>query len=363
MPNQAKEKNPSFSARRRWSLRLNLVLTLVATLAILVMINYLGNAYFQRFRLGSSKQNLSPQTIKILESITNKIDVVLFFDKGKEEELYEWSHQLLKEYSFRNPLVRLQTVDFTRVPSTANVYLAKYRLNSLENKNFIIFDNQGRTSVVFANQLADIDIASVLQGENTEFNRTSFRGEMLFTAALFNITYPRQEKAYFLSGHGEHNPAESSQQSGYGKFSAQLKEVANLSWDKITLLGTNDIPENCSLLIIAGPKASLLQSETAKIDAYLKRERGGRMLVMLNNGVSGKNDGLETLLKNWGIGVGDEGIVEEKELSLAEGDLLTSWLNPDLRCPSRSPSKSGECACCYPGRFFQRSSKAPNLLM
>ena len=319
----------SFSARRRWLSALNMLLSTAAVLALLVMANYLASGYFKRFQWTSNGRfQLSRQTARLLQSLTNQVEVTVFFDPKDESELYEWASGLLKEYNYLNPKVMVKTVDYTRYPGTAELVLARYRLGALKEKNFVIFDCQGRKKIVNAKELANYNIKEVLSDRTKEFRRESFNGEMLFTSAIFAITSPRQQKAYFLSGHREHPPDDKGVGAdlGYSKFAAILKNENNVDWQKLSLSGTNEIPADCHLLIIAGPKLSpLSDGEAEKIEAYLKQ--GGRLLALVNSLAVGENSGLEKILAGWGIGVANNILFEEgKEFRISENDFFVAEL-------------------------------------
>ena len=321
----------SFSARRRWGIVLNVIFSAAALLALVVMANYLGAGYFKRFDwTHSSRFKLSAQTTKLLQSITNQVNVILFFDAKGEEEVYGWTSALLKQYHYVNPRVVVRTVDYTRFPGSAELVLAKYKLTALKEKNFVVFDCEGRSKIVNANQLADYNIREVLGGQSKEFKRTAFKGEMLCTSAIFAVTWPRPQSAYFVSGHGEHPPDDAGTIAdfGYSKFAAILKDENNVAWQKLSLLSTNPIPADCSLLIIAGPATGKFDDfEFEKIEAYLKQ--GGRLLVLLNNLIRGGSSGLEKFLGKWNVGVASNMIFEEKDFSPGTGtDLYIAELDP-----------------------------------
>jgi hypothetical protein len=320
------EEKPSFSKGRRWTMRLSLVLAMMAALALVIMVNYLGSGYFTRFQWTShARIELSPQTIRILESLTNDVHVTIFFDPRDQVELHSLVTGLLTEYRNVNPRhVKLRMLDYTRFDGEARMVLARHNLTALESRDFVIFEYEGRTKTVFSQGMVDYDLSGLLRGE-TEIRRTAFRGEMLFTAAIFGVTHPRPIKAYFLGGHGEHDPA-SDRNDGYSKLASILKDENNIEWERITLQGTNNIPADCQLLIIAGPsRARFLDSELERIDQYLRR--GGRLFVLLNN-VRSSNSGIERLLERWGVGVADS-IIFDKNHSPTGQDIIPSFINGD----------------------------------
>jgi ABC-type uncharacterized transport system involved in gliding motility auxiliary subunit len=72
--------------------------------------------------------------------------------------------------------------------------------------------------------------------------------------------------------------------------------VANLE-----LLGDQEVPADCSLLIIAAPTQRLSDTELQKIDQYLAQ--GGRLLALFDYLSIDHPTGLEPLLQKWGINV------------------------------------------------------------
>jgi hypothetical protein len=235
---------------------------------------------------------------------------------------------LLKEYSHRSTHFKIKTIDYARFPGAAEGFLAKYKqLGTLKDKDFVLFESEGKTKVVFANQLSDYDLSKLLSGETNSVPRTAFKGEMLFSAALFSVTHARPFKAYFLIGHGEHDSENTSQDPGYGKFAALLRDENNVQCETLSLKSTNDISPD-SLLIIAGPaKSPLLSAEKEKVETFLKQ--GGRLLLLENNLLRGGNSGVSEILATWGVKILDNVISEDGEFVAGPNSLLTATLNAD----------------------------------
>ncbi|MBI3851264.1 MAG: GldG family protein [Verrucomicrobia bacterium] len=316
---------PSFSAGRKWTIGFNVVVASLAVLALVVMVNYLGVRHYWRFQFSDRGQmKLSPQTVNVLRSLTNEVAVTVFFDAQGEEELYSLVSSLLKEYNYLNPAISIKTVDPMRQPGKAQLVLAEHKLTNPKDKNFIIFYCAGHQRIVYQNELSDYDLQAVISGKSKEFKRIGFTGEMLFTAAIFNVANPRTYKAYFLQGHREHNPELTGEPHGYAKFAALLKEENNIQPERFSLQGTNEVPMDCQLLIIAGPRIPLSDSELERIENYLKQ--GGRLFALLNNMALGKRSGLEKILAKWGVDVADNMVFDPKN-SPTGSDLLTARLS------------------------------------
>jgi len=300
----------SFSVGRRWGVGLHVFLSTAAFFALVVMINYLSAGHFKRVHWTIKKDyQLSSLTAHVLQSLTNQVNVVVFFDPN--DSIYSHVSALINEYKATTPRLNVRYVNWMIDNPGANAVMAKYKLSQLPDKNLVIFECNGRNRFVFARDLADTDVQPVLNKQQPEFQRriVAFKGEQLFTAAIFSVVNPRQPKACFLTGYGSlHAPGDEMGINGYGKFASLLKEENNVLWSQITLTGTNQIPADCDLLIIVGPVFPIPPAELDKIDEYL--QQGGRLFTLFFSLRRAKPSGLEQLLTRWGVSVGYNEIVD-----------------------------------------------------
>jgi hypothetical protein len=309
----------SFSLARKWSIGLSVTLSVLALLAIVLMVNYVAARHFRRLSLSAEAQTrLSPLTRHVLESVTNEVKVTIYY--SKDDPLYDSVWALLKEYVFANNRIHVETVDYERNPSAAQLVKAKYRLSQVTDKNLVIFDSNGRSKVVTQPELSDFDLAPLIARETNTVRRTHFKGEMLFTSAILSVTSLRSLKAYFLQGHDEHRPDSDDKLTGYSEFAAVLREN-NILFEKLSLAGPGEVPTDCQLLIIAGPAKPLLPEELDKIDRYLKQ--GGRLFALFNYFGLNKATGLERLLAGWGVAVGAN-VVVDLQNSISGKDVVVS---------------------------------------
>lgn len=310
------ERTPqSFSGMRRWGAALNLIITIAAVLSLVAMCNYLVIRHFARFHWNNDTEAaLSPRTRQVLASLTNTIKVTVYFDS--EDDLFPRVKGLLKEYQFASPHIQVQFVDYLRDGTAARKVKEEYKLSGGNERDVVIFDGGGGRPPVLVNEkeLSDYDTSKLLRGETNEVYRTAFKGELLFTSKIFAVAIGRSPVAYYLMGNGE-RPT-SGDPDGYGKFLSLLRDENNFDVRRLTLLGTNEIPANCDLLIIAGPTDPLDASELEKIQRYL--DSGGRALITFDSETvtTGRRTGLEKLLAKWGVEVGDN-IVFDRENSVS----------------------------------------------
>jgi len=101
----------SFSAGRRWGVFFSVIISIAAVIALVIMVNYLGARYYVRLTLSAqTRQQLSPQTVSLLKSITNEVNIIIYYDK--KDELYGDIVTVLDEYRLRNPKISVQTIDY-----------------------------------------------------------------------------------------------------------------------------------------------------------------------------------------------------------------------------------------------------------
>jgi ABC-type uncharacterized transport system involved in gliding motility auxiliary subunit len=301
MPTTPKPQ-PSFSTGRRWKIGFDVVVRTILVLAVVVMLNYLGTRFFGRFYLSSqTRVQLSPQTLSILKSLTNHVEVTLYFDKQDESDFYPTIVALLNEYRAANPRISVRTVDYVRDAGEAQKVKEQYKLNSPTDKNLVIFDCEGRVKIVNGDALVQVKLEPVPNPKEREFRRkpVAFLGEQAFTSMLLAVTSGKPFKAYFLQGHGEPSLSDSDN-FGYLKFGSILAQ-SYVAVTNLELNGDNGVPMDCNLLIIAGPTTPLADPELQKIGDYLKQ--GGRLLALFNYASIKRPTGLEPILQRWGVNV------------------------------------------------------------
>jgi hypothetical protein len=306
----------SFSRAQRWSIGLNTMLAVFAVLALVVMANYLAAGHFKRFQLSRDAAfKLSEQTIRVIDSLTNNVNITIFFKPaGDNIEIYQLTRSLLTEYQRANPQrIHVSTLDYTRFVGAAKEFLATNNLVGLDKKDFVYIESGGHSKIVQARELAQYDYSDLLAGRSQYVRRSGFKGEMYFTGDIYAVCYPQALKTYFLYGDGENNPGDPNDPaaddklgaSGYSKMASILKKEINCDWDRLVLRGTNGIPADCQLLIVpAGAHVGKIPPEELdKIALYLKQ--GGRLLALLNG-----QSGLESVLQQWGVTVPTNRVID-----------------------------------------------------
>ncbi len=317
---------PSFSPRRKWSIAFNVVLATIAVVLIVLGVNYISSRFlYKRYYLGSQTRiDLSPRTISLLRSLTNQVDVTIYYNK--EDPLYKDISALLKEYQARTRQLSVKTVDYYLDPGEAQEIKLKYNLGSATNRDFVIFDCNGRRKFVDGGRLTDYkyDVAPSTNRDDPRLNinrkRIAFSGELHFSSALFAVTQEKPLKAYFLVSHGERSPNDTSDIEGYSKL-ADIFHRNYVATDTLNgLLSTNPVPSDCNLLVIAGPRQKFEPAELSKISDYL--DQGGRLFALFDVYSTNFQTGLESILAKWNLRV-THSTVRDPDYAIGDGSAFS----------------------------------------
>ncbi|MBW1849481.1 MAG: Gldg family protein, partial [Deltaproteobacteria bacterium] len=136
---------------------------------------------------------------------------------------------------------------------------------------------------------------------------------------------------YFLIGHGEYDI---SNEGDNGLSTLKRMLIANNIETKTVMVGINEeIPDDCDVLIIAGPRNPLTKEEEEIIRAYL--EKGGDAFILIENTPittpdkplteeeKRKNPSLNNILTSWGIKIAEDIVVD-----------LSNHIGEDVGCPA-----------------------------
>lgn len=141
-----------------------------------------------------------------------------------------------------------------------------------------------------ANVRIDGELVLEYNGRRENLNQLT---EEAFTNALARLGRGGERWVVFVSGHGERSP-ERPANHDLSTWAGQLNK-RGLKTRAITL-GNTAIPQNTSVLVIAGPRARLLAGEAKQIEHYLAR--GGNLLWLADPGAL---HGLERVAEILGV--------------------------------------------------------------
>src|SRR5215211_5938867 len=139
----------------------------------------------------------------------------------------------------------------------------------------------------------------------------AFASETEILKGLLRLLNPGSNVVYFLTGHGERDIEQASEAS-MTRAKSTL-ENKNYTIKTLNLLAENQIPEDASLLVIAGPLQPISQNEVSLLQDYLAN--GGSLIVMEDptalTEFGDASDTLADMLKqDWGITFNNDIVID-----------------------------------------------------
>ncbi|MEW6752297.1 MAG: Gldg family protein [Candidatus Latescibacterota bacterium] len=278
--------NPGlFRQYGRW---LNAFWGALMVLGIVAMVNFLADRYPKRADLtAGGLHSLSDLTVKTLESLDQDVQALAFVEGGKDEK----TEGLLKEYAAHTPHFDYELLDPEAQPERAREF-------GVRRYNTLVITRGSQQQTVTELQEKEI------------------------TNGLLKAIRQRREQVYFTVGHGEAGLGEEAQELGTVK--QRLGEYGYTVEDSLFLARAGEVPQDCSVLVIAGPHGPFLPTEVEAIERYL--ERGGSLLALLDPVY---DSGLQKLLARWGVQVGNDFVIDTSGIGSLFGLDFTTPVSAD----------------------------------
>ena len=287
--------------------RLQRASSLWAGVALVVLlagiVNYFGWKYHKRFDWTASRlYTLSEKSEAVLGTLDRDVEAVVLMDTG--DDLYDPVRELLSRYEAASSRFRVRLVDAQKDLLEAQQLVDRFELSRL---NVVVLDSEAGRRVIDSADLADYDYSGMQMGQAPQMS--GFKGESAFTSALLDLMESRKPKILFTVGHGELQLDDFSQRGLSGLRDLLGKD--NFEMEEWPLLGQTLVPGGTDLIVIAGPTSTFVAPELALLRSHL--EGDGRLLVMMDPTLDDTGlveTGLEGLLADFGVAIGDDIVVD-----------------------------------------------------
>jgi len=247
----------AYFGQRSTKLGTNTLVVTAVVLAILAMLNFLGYRHSKRFDLTAEQlYSLSDQTRQMLKGLNQDVKIIKF-DKQEDGALRD----RMEEYESLTRRVTYQFIDPQQQPELAKQY--------------------GVT------RLGEVIAVS---GSRTE--RLEDTEEQDITNTILKVTRDKTKTVCFVEGHGERSLT-SRDASGYGAVEGALKNE-NYEVKSVNLVSSNQVPSDCTVLVVAGPEQAFFPQEVSMITKFL--DEGGKVMLLLDPDTKPQMD---ELLKQW----------------------------------------------------------------
>jgi ABC-type uncharacterized transport system involved in gliding motility auxiliary subunit len=249
--------------------------SVLVVLGILIAINYIGKMQNKRWDLTANKQfSLSDQSRNVLAKLDAPLQVLVF---AQEPEFPRYQDKL-KEYQYASKKVTAEYIDPDKKPTQA-------KQNQIQQYGTMVFSYKGRTERVTSDNEQDI------------------------TNGIIKVVSGQQRKVYFTQGHGEKDTT-SSERDGYNAIAAALGHE-NYAIDKLVVAQQGAVPDDASVVVVAGPRTDFFAPEIDALKKYL--DKTGKLLLEIDppdKADSQPMTNLIALAHDWGVQVGTNVVVD-----------------------------------------------------
>ena len=241
----------------------------VVVIACLAAVNYLADRYNETFDATKNKlYSLSDQTHKILDNLDRDLKIY-YFDRSQS---------------------------FPEAKAT----LVRYK-NASRRVSVDYIDPDARPELAQAMNIRNYGSVFVEVGGNRE--EATSTDEEDVTNAIIKVLKGEEKTACIVTGHGEADTSD-TERGGFSEAERAIQD-ANYETQVVSLFEDPEVPSECTMLILPGPRKSYFEPELEVIKAYV--EGGGRALIMLDNQAS---PDLVEMVSAWGVRVRDELVIE-----------------------------------------------------
>jgi ABC-type uncharacterized transport system involved in gliding motility auxiliary subunit len=250
----------------------------VVILAVLGIGNYLANKNNKTYDTTSNKRySLSDQTIKIVKGLSKDVQIT-YWDN---QEGFTQAKDLLSQYTILSSKLKVEYVDAIKKPALA-------RAAGVTNLGTIIVE----------------------AGPKRE--EAKGLSEEQITSALVRVLKGTERTICFAQG-GSEKQLDRSERDGYTAVKETV-ERDNYKVDTLNLLEKAEIPANCTVLVVPGPKFDYPPAAVEGLKKHV--EGGGKALFMLDPPFNvdklkiAENKALADVLAGWGVTLNKDLVVD-----------------------------------------------------
>ena len=252
------------------------IVGILVAIGIFAAVNYLGVRQTKRWDLTENQAySLSDQSVRILQ----ELDAPVHFTVYDQETSFDRFRTRFDAYQYESDRVTVEYVDVDRQPARA------------------------REAGVTAYGTV------VATYKDREQRLTTSIEEQDVTNALIKLVSGTEKKVYFTVGHGERDPDSADRLRGYNGIREALGQD-NFVVDTLPLIQQQNVPEDATVVVVAGPTTDFLAPEIQALRQHVAR--GGKILFLLDPPQPGSANlsNLTGFLGEWSIELGNDVVVD-----------------------------------------------------
>lgn len=268
-------------------------MTMVIVIIVVIVLNLLVGKLNIIVDLSSDKiYSLTDETKNMAAELEDDITIFYMVQSGKEVTPIE---KVLDEYE-RLGHISVEKKDPVIYPN----FSKDYTDDEIKDNDVIVVNEKKEASrhVAYADMLIqDVDYSTYSQ-------TNSLDAEGQITAAIQSVTSADTKKIYVTSGHGE---------TDIGNDFTDILTKSNMTTEVLDTSKQKEMPGDCDILIINGPKYDFTKEEYELLSSYL--QNGGKAMFYLNPTAEDQPN-FKKLLSDYGLDV-VQGYIVDTEQSMS----------------------------------------------
>lgn len=272
--------NRTLMEARRNKYATYVVVYTIVVIAVIAAVNWLANRHNKSFDTTANKRySLSDQTEKVVKGLKEEVQLSYWDYPDRMRD----AKDLLDRYENLSTNLKVQYIDGQKNPKLA-------REKNIKAPGTILVE----------------------KGEKRE-EATSLTEEQV-TGAIVRLLKGTQRTICFVQGSGERDLEDATRGGGYAQVKALL-EKNTYRTQAISLIEKAEIPANCRVVVVAGPRFDYADPMVKSVQAYV--ENGGSGFFMLDPPLQlgrekvAPNEGLLSALKSWGVTLNADLVIDD----------------------------------------------------
>lgn len=271
------------------------VVFLIAVVLGNLLLGYMTERFVWEIDMTREKLfEISEDTKEVIDDLSREVTITVLSDESSyrnSTELLSNIYEILQRYvALGGGKIQIRYISPNMNPKIFDQYNELGDLNS----NDIIVESDLRKTYMAPTSLYNMQV-----DENTKATYyVGLRAEQTLTSALLFVTQESVNTACYVLGHGE------------DYYMDELDELlTKMNYDTGAVrLATEDIPEECTLLLISSPDTDYSKEEIDKLHSFFMA--GGDAIVALTPETSTRLENLAALFEEWGVRYSEQVILD-----------------------------------------------------
>ncbi len=290
----------------------NFAAVVLLVLALAGLLCYITNRRYSRMDwTGRRKHSLHSQTENFLRKMEQGWNAYVIYSdlRARQPQVYDHVLDTLQEFKARAPQMTIDEL---------NIGMAEpqKRIRQLQQELGIMNLELPSVLLVMGDKHEVIPIGQIVEANPGRMGppAIAFKGEGAFLGALMKLTEEEKPVLYALTGHGERpleatgrapSPAQPmpGERNPGMSLSKLVRSIENANYEvkPLNLATEGEVPQDCAVLLIAGPKTAFSEQEMAALRDYLEGRNGAAIVLADPELAENVDSNLEELLGPYGV--------------------------------------------------------------